>query len=1009
MANDNKNKGWGNGPQESDTAAGSRKGWGTGPQESDTAAGPRKGWGNGPQESDTGARGASSSKRGDVPVYSFYILDGISFRVCRVISDQSGEAVIFEVENEGVHYALKLYRPGVIPNHDVLQRIMDNRGSGLLVDIYAHGVWHDDIGNGDYHYEVMEYCTGGSLASVNVHGDEARLRELATRMASEIDFAHSKGVLHRDVKPANFIYVDKEQMRFVLSDWGLAKTLDAQGRAETDDGRTKIYAAPEMYTYIPGTPTYVGPKADFFSMGMALMALWMGEGHLLADETKLVHDKQEETLPYPRRGEMSDHTLGLIKALTRRNPEVRAGFDDIVRWAKGESIFKDTDDSLNEFKIVFNATEGQIAHNPRELSDMMWADKNLAIKYLYSDKIAKWFQDIDRPELAMAMENITEKHFPGNQLDGLYAACLTLNPDMDFYFNDGRTEIAVPTLKAVVQAFAGGRLNKAHLPQIESKTFKMWLAVKDAALSGKTMQAPSVWAALYAIMPDRGYDFQPFDQSSLVTPEQLGQQIADEVAGASPSLGLADNLDKNFAQSRLYGYLWSKGKYDKQISWIKYCLEFDSKDNKKKFVPYTHRIASFKVATGLMGKTPELKIGSSVFRTLEDVENADTDALTPDQQDIIADWSTLFFQEAPGLDTSRKSFLRYTSEYTDFLDNLPECTASLRCLDEASDMLDATERFNGAWRKISLWRWFAALFCFLPLLAVTVAGIVITVTTGTPDFAASLEKVGSVIGIAVGGFVFLCMFGDDDGFFISGGAGILCFFVIKLAFKFVGIIVPWLIIGALITVLIFMCKPIFFGEKKEIVDNDSSLDWDELVDRYFIGAHFDCFDKVYPSSLSSTHALDLLDESADKAKTALRTVRRNALIMFVMALIGGGLCWAVVRSVGSSDVNISNLSDTKLEGLFSGDVEGTPSTVTFSAGEDGAITADMNIAYRAGATVQTLTATSTNMFPIMFVKGDNSGVYLRIDTVYTEDAITKVRGIYCNSKKNLRTVNLKNK
>ena len=80
------------------------------------------------------------------------------------------------------------------------------------------------------------------------------------RLASALDFAHKHGVLHRDVKPANFLWVDKEQTRFVLTDWGLAKTLDAQGHAVTDAGRTKIYAAPEMYTYIPGTPTYVGRK-----------------------------------------------------------------------------------------------------------------------------------------------------------------------------------------------------------------------------------------------------------------------------------------------------------------------------------------------------------------------------------------------------------------------------------------------------------------------------------------------------------------------------------------------------------------------------------------------------------------------------------------------------------------------------------------------------------------------------------------------------------------------------
>ncbi len=370
--------GWGSSPQESTTAA--KPGWGSAPQESTTSGGK---WGSAPQESTTGAPKPMTGVKPNCPVYSVYVLDGLHFTVNRVISDQSGEAIIFDVEHEGQPYALKLYRHGVVPNHDVLQRIMDLRGNGLLVDIYAYGIWHDEVAGGDYHYEVMQRCDGGSLATINVQGNEARLKELVCKMAAALDFAHRNGVLHRDVKPANFLFSDKSQTHFVLTDWGLAKTLDKDGRTVTDDGRTKIYAAPEMYTYIPGTPTFVGPKADFFSMGMALMALWMGEGRLLVDETKLVHDKQEETLPYPRRGEMSEHTLGLIKALTRRNPEVRAGFDDVVRWSKGERIYQEkADDSLSEFKIVFNATEGLIAHTPKELSDMMWANRDLAEKYL---------------------------------------------------------------------------------------------------------------------------------------------------------------------------------------------------------------------------------------------------------------------------------------------------------------------------------------------------------------------------------------------------------------------------------------------------------------------------------------------------------------------------------------------------------------------------------------------------------------------------------------------------
>ncbi len=88
--------GWGLSPQESTTAA--KPGWGSAPQESTTSGGK---WGSAPQESTTGAPKPMTGVKPNCPVYSVYVLDGLHFTVNRVISDQSGEAIIFDVEHEG--------------------------------------------------------------------------------------------------------------------------------------------------------------------------------------------------------------------------------------------------------------------------------------------------------------------------------------------------------------------------------------------------------------------------------------------------------------------------------------------------------------------------------------------------------------------------------------------------------------------------------------------------------------------------------------------------------------------------------------------------------------------------------------------------------------------------------------------------------------------------------------------------------------------------------------------
>lgn len=390
------NNNWGASPQKSDTDSSNHPKWGDAhPQKSDTSQNARPGWGQGgPQKSDTGSANASqwASQCYDVPIYSCFVLNNVIYRNVRVIYEESGEAKIFEVEANGKHYALKIYRYGVSPNHAVLDRIMKLRGNGLLIDIYDHGSWHDDQQGIDFDYEVMQLCSGGSLATLQLEGNEEQLKEVALKMTAAIDFLHRKGIVHRDVKPANFMFTDKAQTKFVLADWGFAKVIDKDGRAVSDNDRTKIYTAPELYIDIPGQVKYVDARADFYSLGMSLLALWRGEGLLIADEQKLVRQKLDEELPYPNRKEMSEHMLSLIKALTRNNPEKRAGFDDIKRWASGEIIYHDTesDNELNDYKIVFNGQKNLIAHNHEELGTMMWDDQELAKKYLYNNKISDW-------------------------------------------------------------------------------------------------------------------------------------------------------------------------------------------------------------------------------------------------------------------------------------------------------------------------------------------------------------------------------------------------------------------------------------------------------------------------------------------------------------------------------------------------------------------------------------------------------------------------------------------
>ena len=135
-------------------------------------------------------------------------------------------------------------------------------------------------------YIVMPYFGGGSLAD-KVQRDRAvapvTVAGAAAQVASGLDHAHRRGVVHRDVKPDNILFDDDGNA--VITDFGIATArfhgrLTASGRAmgtphymspeqamgKLVDGRSDIYAlGVVMYEALVGFPPFDG--ADAFSVG----------------------------------------------------------------------------------------------------------------------------------------------------------------------------------------------------------------------------------------------------------------------------------------------------------------------------------------------------------------------------------------------------------------------------------------------------------------------------------------------------------------------------------------------------------------------------------------------------------------------------------------------------------------------------------------------------------------------------------------------------------------------
>ena len=238
-----------------------------------------------------------------------------------------------------------------------------------IVPVYGLGTYDDGRP-----YYAMRFIRGDSLkeAIERFHADQAprtdpgrrslELRQLLRRftdVCNAIDYAHSRGVLHRDIKPGNVI-VGKHGETLVV-DWGLAKATgqahaggeertlvpgSAGGSAETLTGSALGTPALHEPGAGRGELDRLGPRSDVYSLGATLYGLLIGRPPFEGDDLGAVlRAVQRGDFRPPRRVDPSiDAALEAVclKAMANR-PEDRYGTaralaEDLERWAADEPV-----------------------------------------------------------------------------------------------------------------------------------------------------------------------------------------------------------------------------------------------------------------------------------------------------------------------------------------------------------------------------------------------------------------------------------------------------------------------------------------------------------------------------------------------------------------------------------------------------------------------------------------------------------------------------------------------
>ena len=139
---------------------------------------------------------------------------------------------------------------------------------------HPHIVTIFDIGTADdLVYISMEYVEGGDLrAKIDNRLAPVRGLDLLSKIGQALEYAHKKGIVHRDVKPANILF--RSDGTPLLSDFGIAKdfTVDKELTSTGTILGSPFYMSPEQAEGLP-----VDGRTDIYSLGIIFYEMLTGE------------------------------------------------------------------------------------------------------------------------------------------------------------------------------------------------------------------------------------------------------------------------------------------------------------------------------------------------------------------------------------------------------------------------------------------------------------------------------------------------------------------------------------------------------------------------------------------------------------------------------------------------------------------------------------------------------------------------------------------------------------
>lgn len=259
------------------------------------------------------------------------------YRLGRLVG-RGGMADVFAAHDEVLQrlVAVKVFRPETAAPHSELRRGNEVR---LLSGLSHPGLVHVlDAGLDDENpldprpFVVLELVDGPTLAGEIARGPlpEALVRRIGVQLAGALAYVHGRGIVHRDVKPANILLGQGDDgVVAKLTDFGIAHLVDATRMTEVGlTSGTANYLSPEQVRN-----NVFSPSSDVYSLGLVLLECLTGRRAYpgVGVEAAVARLYTPPVIPES----VDEQWRALLTAMTDVDPGRRPDAGQVAAWLAG--------------------------------------------------------------------------------------------------------------------------------------------------------------------------------------------------------------------------------------------------------------------------------------------------------------------------------------------------------------------------------------------------------------------------------------------------------------------------------------------------------------------------------------------------------------------------------------------------------------------------------------------------------------------------------------------------